>query len=92
MSISALPLPLSGTVNTESVLIIENVESVFDKNTRFRVKIGLLPLAQPGTTLQLDAGFIGGSYPVQSTIITTSEEQDNETTNENDKNNHSKHP
>ena len=92
MSISALPLPLSGMVNTESVLIIENVESVFDKNTRFRVKIGLLPLAQPGTTLQLDAGFIGGSYPVQSTIVTTAEKQDNESTNKIETNNHSKHP
>lgn len=46
----------------------------------------------PGTTLQLDAGFIGGSYPVQSTIVTTVEEQDNEPMNNNDTNNHSKHP
>ena len=46
MSIFTLPLPLSCTVNTESTPIIENVEFVFDKNNRFRVQIGLPPLAQ----------------------------------------------
>ena len=51
MSISDLPLPLSCTVNTESVPITENIESVFEKNNRLRVQIGLPQLAQPETTL-----------------------------------------
>ena len=51
MSISDLPLPLSCTVNTESVPITENIESVFEKNNRLRVQIDLPQLAQPETTL-----------------------------------------
>ena len=70
ISISTLPLPLSCTVNTESVPIIENVESVFDKNNRFRVKISLLSLAQPGTTLQLDVGLINAPSLEKITINT----------------------
>jgi len=71
MSISALPLPLSCMVNTKSAPIIVNVESAFDKNNRFRVKIGLPPLAQPGTTLQLDTGLINDPPSEQVTINTT---------------------
>ena len=70
ISISTLPLPLSCTVNTESVPIIENVESVFDKNNRFRVKISLPSLAQPGTTLQLDVGLINAPSLEKITINT----------------------
>ena len=55
----------------ESVPIIENVESIFDKNNIFRVEIGLPPLAQPGTTLQLDVGLINTQYLEQVTINTT---------------------
>ena len=71
MSISALPLPLSCTVNAEYIPIIVNVESIFDRNNRFRVKIGLPSLAQPGTTLQLDMGLINDPSSEQVIINTT---------------------
>ena len=71
MTILALPLPLRCTVNTASAPIIENVESVFDKNNMFRIKIGLPLLDQRGTTLQLDAGFINAPSSEQVTINTT---------------------
>jgi len=70
MSISDLPLPLSCMVDTESVPIIVNVESVFNKNNRLRVQIGLPPIAQPGVTLQLDAGLINDPSSEQVTINT----------------------
>ena len=61
MPISVLPLLLNRTVNTECIAITENCESNFKRNNRVRVKIGLPPLIQPGTTLQFDISFIGGS-------------------------------
>jgi len=64
MHIPALPVPLSCTENRTYIAIIVNVESVFNKNHRLRVQIGLPPIAQPEITLQLDAGFSGGSYPI----------------------------
>ena len=71
MSISAVPLPLSCTVDAESVPIILNVESVFNKNNRLRVQIGLPPTTQPGITLQLNADLINHTYSEQITINTT---------------------
>jgi len=68
MHITALPLPLSCTVNTASAPIMENGESVFDKNNRLRAKIGLPPLPQPGTIVHLNASFIGGSYKTSKQI------------------------
>ena len=70
MSISDLPLPLCCTVDMESVPIIVNVESVFNKNNRLRVQIGLPLIAQPGVTLQLDAGLINDPSSEQVTINT----------------------
>ena len=66
----ALQLPLRNTENPENSLITEIFESIFDMRNRLRVHIGLLPLVQPGTTLQLDAGFIDGSSLKQVTINT----------------------
>ena len=71
MLISALPLPLSCTVTTTSVSIIENGESVLERNNRLRVQISLLSFAQPVTTIQLDAGFIGGLSSIKSVIVVT---------------------
>jgi len=50
---------------------MENGESVFDKNNRLRAKIGLPPLPQPGTIVQLDAGFIVNSSSEQAFVNTT---------------------
>ena len=61
MPISILPLMLRCTGNMAGVAIIENGESAFERNIRVKVKIGLSLLIQPGITLQLDVGFIGGS-------------------------------
>ena len=71
MPISALPLPLSCTVNTASVPITKNNESVFEKNNTLRVKISLPHLAHLVTIVQFDASFIGGSYSVHSAIVAT---------------------
>ena len=49
---------------------MENGETVHEKNNRLRVKIGLPPLAQPRTKLQLDTGYIGDSYTQQITVNT----------------------
>ena len=70
MPTSALPLPLRYTKNPENSPITEFFESIFDMSNRLRVQIGLLPLVQPGTPLQLDAGFIDGSSLKQNTINT----------------------
>ena len=59
MLISALPLLLCCTVNTVDIVITGNGEFIFERNDRVRVKIGIPLLTQPGTTLQLDTGFIG---------------------------------
>ena len=40
-------------------MITGNGEFTFERNDRVRVKIGIPLLTQPGTTLQLDTGFIG---------------------------------
>ena len=80
MHITALPLPLSCTVNTASAPIMENGESVFDKNNRLRAKIGLPPLPQPGTVVQLDSNLIVNA---STAIVSTTEKEDvddNETT------------
>ena len=80
MHITALPLPLSCTVNTASAPIMENGESVFDKNNRLRAKIGLPPLPQPGTVVQLDSDLIVNA---STAIVSTTEKEDvddNETT------------
>ena len=73
--ISALSLPQSCTVNTESVSIIENFESVFDKNNRFRIKLSIPPFAQSRTTLQLDTGLINVPS-LEQVIINTTEIDD----------------
>ena len=70
MPISSLPLPLSCTVNTVSTSIMENGETVHDKNNRIRVKIDIPSLAQHRTTLQLDTGYIGNSSTQQITTNT----------------------
>ena len=48
MHITAVPLPLSCTINTADIAIIYNDDADFEKNNRFRVKIGLPSLAQSG--------------------------------------------
>ena len=73
MHITALPLPLSCTVNTASAPIMENGESVFDKNNRLRAKIGLPPLPQPGTIVQLDSDLIVNA---STAIVNTTEKED----------------
>ena len=62
-------------VNTASIPITEIVESVFDKNNMFRVKIGLPPLVRPRTTLQLDAGLIDDPS-LEQVIINMTEIED----------------
>ena len=82
MRMSALPLPLSCTINTASTPISKNCESAFVKNNRFRAKIGLPSRALSVTTVQLDATFIGNSYSDQPIVNTTGIEdgEDNEMT------------
>ena len=71
MHIPALLVPLSCTVNTASAPIMENGESVFDKNNRLRAKIGLPPFPQPGTIVQLDSDLIVDSSSEQAFVNTT---------------------
>ena len=52
---------------------MENGESVFDKNNRLRAKIGLPPLPQPGTIVQLDSDLIVDS---STAIVSTTEKED----------------
>ena len=59
MHISAFPLPLSITVYTVSAPITKDDDTAHEKNNRLKIQIGLPPLAQYSTTLQLDTGFIG---------------------------------
>ena len=75
MHIPALPVPLSCTVNTASAPIMESGESVFEKNNRLRAKIGLPPLSQPGTIVQLDSALIDNSYS-EPPIVNTTEKED----------------
>ena len=80
MHITALPLPISCTVNMADIAIIENGESVFEKNNRLRAKIGIPPLPQPGTVVQLDSDLIVNA---STAIVSTTEKEDvddNETT------------
>ena len=48
MHIIAVPLPLSCTINNTDIAIIYNDDADFEKNNRFRVKIGLSSLTQSG--------------------------------------------
>ena len=68
MHILALMVPLSYTENTVGIVITLNGEYVFDKNNKVRLKLGLPPLAQPGTIVHLNASFIGGSYKTSKQI------------------------
>ena len=64
MHITAVPLPLSCTVNMASTPIMENDESVFEKNNRLRVKIGLPRLAQSEQQynwMQVSLGVVFGT-------------------------------
>ena len=70
MPIVALPLPLSCTVNTASVLITNYGEYVFEMNNRLRVQIDLFPLSQHGTTIQSDACFMGDPSSEQVSVKT----------------------
>ena len=82
MHISSIPLPLNCTVNTASTPIIENSESVFKNNNRYRAKIGLPPLTLSVTTVQFDAVFSSIPSSEQVTVNTTKigDIEDNETT------------
>ena len=60
MNISTLLVPLNCTVNTVSIPNLEHDDTAHERNDRVRVKIGLPPLPQSETTLQLDTVFIRG--------------------------------
>ena len=80
MHITAVPPPLNCTVNMASTPIMENGESVFEKNNRLRVKIGIPHLPQSGPVVQLDSDLIVNA---STAIVSTTEKEDmddNETT------------
>ena len=75
MHILALPLLLSCMINTATVPITAIGKTDHENNNNIRVKIGLPPLAEPGTILHLDLEFIGNPSS-QQIIVDTAEIED----------------
>ena len=70
MDITAVPLPLSCTVNTTSILIIINKETTFERYIIVRIQIGLPPLPYDSTiSSAVDYIGVSSSIPVDVTKV-----------------------